>query len=63
MPKYEICIVRKEYRYIKIDAATESDAKNLAWDKVASGDAHDIKPPDYDTEIFIDSLIEENEDA
>lgn len=63
MPKYEICIVSKEYRYIEVEANNESDAKDMAWEQVACGYTANTKPEDYDTEVFIDSLIEENTNA
>lgn len=58
MPKYEICIVSKEYRWVHIEAETESDAKDEAWDLIACGYTGDTKPEDYDTELYVESVEE-----
>ena len=31
MKTYELCIVSKEYRYIKVEAENENDAIDQAW--------------------------------
>jgi len=64
MPKYEICVVSKEYRYVTVEAETEEDAKDMVWDKIAYGFTGDTKPEDTDTELYLErELDEENEDA
>ena len=64
MPKYEICVVSKEYRYITIEADNQEDAKDKVWDKIACGFTGDTKPEDTDTELYLErELDEENEDA
>ena len=62
MPKYEICIVSKEYRYIEVEAEDESEAKDKAWDKVACGYTCNVKAEDYDTELYIENKITEEKD-
>lgn len=63
MPKYEVCIVSKEYRWIEVDAPDESKAKEITWDMVACGFTGDTKAHDYDTEVYVEELIEDEEDA
>ena len=63
MPKYEICIVSKEYRYLTVEAEDEVAAKDLAWDKIACGYTCDTKAVDYDTELFLEGLIDDEEEA
>ena len=58
MPKYEICVVSKEYRYVTVEAQTEEDAKDLVWDKIACGFTGDTKPEDSDTELYVEGLVE-----
>jgi hypothetical protein len=43
MKIYELCVVTKEYRYMKVEAESEQDAIDLAWDKVASANYGDFK--------------------
>ena len=62
MPKYEICVVSKEYRYVTVEAQTEEDAKDLVWDKIACGFTGDTKPEDSDTELYVEGLVEEGDD-
>lgn len=57
MKKYEICIVSKEYRYVEIEAETENDALDAAWDKIACGYAGDVKADDTDTEVYLEGEI------
>lgn len=57
MPRYSICIVTKEYRSIIVEAETEMDAKDQAWDRIE--DVMNWKPEDYDTEIYVESTEEE----
>ena len=59
MPKYEICIVSKEYRYVEIEADNENEAKDKAWDKVACGYTGDTKAEDCDTELYIERVFSE----
>jgi len=59
MPKYQICLLSKEYRYIEIEADNEDKAKDKAWDKVACGYTCDTKAEDYDTEVFVEHEIQE----
>jgi len=59
MPKYEVCIVSKEYRWIEVEADNESDAKDAAWDKVACGYTGDVKADDYDTEVQVEGLVDD----
>jgi hypothetical protein len=58
MKIYELCVVAKEYRYMKVKAESEQDAIDLAWDKVASGFIPDTKAQDYDTEIYLEGVEE-----
>jgi hypothetical protein len=50
--QYEICVVSKEYRYLIVEAENESEAKDMAWDRVSSGFTCDTKAQDYDTEVY-----------
>lgn len=55
MKTYELCIVSKEYRYIKVEAENENDAIDQAWGKVAAGFTCDTKVQGYDTDIYLES--------
>ena len=57
MPKYEICIVSREYRYVEIEAANASDAMDTAWGMVADGYTTTTKAQDYDTDIYNEGEI------
>jgi hypothetical protein len=54
MKTYEVCIVSKEYRWVHIEAESESEAIDKAWDKVACGYTGDVKAEDYDTEVYLE---------
>jgi hypothetical protein len=54
MKTYELCIVSKEYRWVHIEAESESEAIDKAWDKVACGYTGDVKAEDYDTEVYLE---------
>lgn len=60
MKTYELCIVSKEYRWVHIEAESESEAIDKAWDKVACGYTGDVKAEDYDTEVYLEG--EANDD-
>ena len=60
MKTYELCIVSKEYRYIQVEAESENDAMDQAWDKVASGFTCDTKAQDYDTDIYMEGEVNES---
>ena len=63
MPKYEICIVSKEYRYIHVEAKDDHSAHELVWDHLGEHIANNTATH-YDTELFTERLItEENDDA
>lgn len=59
MPKYEIAIVSKEYRWVEIEADSENDARDKAWDMVACGYTGDTKPHDCDTDVYCEGVVEE----
>lgn len=59
--KYSICVVSKEYRWLEIEAETEEDAKDKAWDKIACGFTGDTKPEDTDTEIYMEGVVDDEE--
>jgi len=61
MTKYAICVVSKEYRYLEIEAETESDAVDKAWDKVACGFTADTKPEDTDTDLYVEGVVDDEE--
>jgi len=63
MPKYEICVVSKEYRYITVEAETEEDAKDMVWDKIACGFTGDTKPEDTETELYLEGEVSEEEEV
>jgi hypothetical protein len=52
MKKYEVLIVTKEYRYITVEAETENDAWDIAWDDV-SNVVSNTDADDFDTEVFV----------
>jgi hypothetical protein len=59
MPKYEICLVSKEYRWVEIDADTENDARDKAWDMVACGYIGDTKFQDSETDVYCEGIVAE----
>jgi hypothetical protein len=59
MKTYELCIVSKEYRWVHIEAESEREAIDKAWDKVACGYTGDVKAEDYDTEIFLEGEVDD----
>lgn len=66
MPKYEICMVSKEYRYVEIEADSENDAIGEAWDMVSCGYTGDTTAQDTETEIYVEGIVtneKENENA
>jgi len=63
MPKYEICIVSKEYRWVEIEAKDHSDAKEKTWDLIIAGYVGDTSPEDTETDLYVEQEIEENENA
>ena len=64
MPKYEICMVSKEYRWVEIEAESEDDAIGKAWDMVFCGYTGDTKAQDNETEIYVEGIVKkENENA
>jgi hypothetical protein len=52
MPKYEICVVSKEYRYVDILADSEGEAKDQVWDQIET--ILNQKPKDYDTDLYVE---------
>lgn len=56
MKTFEICVVSKEYRTIHVEAETEEDAKDKAWDSLEN--ILNIKAEDYDTEIYVEGVTE-----
>ena len=52
MPKYEICVVSKEYRYVDILADSEEEAKDQVWDQIET--ILNQKPKDYDTDLCVE---------
>jgi hypothetical protein len=58
MNTYELCVVSKEYRYLRVEAENESDAIDKAWDRVASGYTCNIKAQDYDTEVYLEGEVQ-----
>ena len=63
MPKYEICVVSKEYRWVEVEAKDHSEAVEKTWDLIANGYVGDRKPDDCETDIYVEQEIEENENA
>ena len=61
LKKYEICVVSKEYRWLEVEAETEVDAREKAWDKVACGFTGDTKPEDTETEIYVEGVVNDEE--
>jgi len=59
MKTYELCIVSTEYRWVHIEAESEREAIDKAWDKVACGYTGDVKAEDYDTEIFLEGEVDD----
>lgn len=59
MKKYEICVVSKEYRYLVVEAEDDIEARDKAWDKVAAGFTCDTKAQDYDTDLYVEGIVEE----
>ena len=57
MKTYEVCVVSKEYRYVNVEAETEEDAIDKAWDWVARGLTSDTKAQDYDTEVYLEGEV------
>ena len=63
MPKYEICIVSKEYRYVQVEANDDQSAHEMIWDRLGEYIAN-TTATEHHTELFTEQLIdEENEDA
>jgi hypothetical protein len=60
MKTYELCIVSKEYRWVYVEAESESEAIDKAWDKVACGYTGDVKAEDYDTEVFLEGEVNDD---
>jgi hypothetical protein len=58
MKTYEIVIVTKEYRSIEVQAKDETEAKDLVWDKVIEGYTTTTRAYDYDTELYVEQVIE-----
>ena len=58
MPKYEICMVSKEYRWVEIKADSENDAIDKAWDMVACGYTGDTKAQDTETDVYVEGIVE-----
>lgn len=64
MPKYEICMVSKHYRWIEVEADCQSDAIDKAWDRIFDGYIEDNEAQDSETDIYCEGIItEENENA
>jgi len=61
LKKYEICVVSKEYRWLEVEAETEEDAREKAWDKIVCGFTGDTKPEDTETEIYVEGVVNDEE--
>ena len=57
MKKFEVCIVSKEYRWIEVEAEDDTDAWEKTWDKISDGIVGDIKPDDWDTEVYVENEV------
>ena len=51
-----ICVVSKEYRYVEIEADSQEDAIDKAWDDIEN--IMNRKAVDYDTDLYVDSVEE-----
>ena len=51
-----ICVVSKEYRYVEIEADSQEDAVDKAWDDIEN--IMNRKAVDYDTDLYVDSVEE-----
>ena len=51
-----ICVVSKEYRYVEIEAESQEDAIDKAWDDIEN--IMNRKAVDYDTDLYVDSVEE-----
>jgi len=54
---YELCVVTKDYRYIKVEAESEQDAIDKGWDEVASGFIYETEATDHDTDIYLEGEV------
>lgn len=63
MKKIEICVVRKEYRYITVEAQTEEDAKEKVWDRIDCGFIGDTQPEDTDTDLYVEGVVTDEEEV
>ena len=51
-----ICVVSKEYRYVEVEADSQEDAVDKAWDDIEN--IMNRKAVDYDTDLYVDSVEE-----
>lgn len=51
-----ICVVSKEYRYVDVEADSQEDAIDKAWDDIEN--IMNRKAVDYDTDLYVDSVEE-----
>jgi len=59
MPKFEVCVVAKEYRWIQVEAEHPEDAKEKAWEEISFGLIGDTKADDSETDVYVEGLVEE----
>ena len=51
-----ICVVSKEYRYVEVEADSQEDAVDKAWDDIEN--IMNRTAVDYDTNLYVDSVEE-----
>ena len=49
---FTICVVAKEYRYVEVEAESQEDAIDKAWNDIET--IMNGKAVDYDTEMFVE---------